>query len=33
LIEDATEGGLNVVPVANDVLAWYYENRLKNNKK
>jgi penicillin-binding protein 2 len=29
LIENAREGSLNVVPVAKDVLNWYYENRLK----
>lgn len=29
LIEDAKEGGLRAVPVAHDVLEWYYENRLK----
>ncbi len=29
LVEDAVEGSLNVVPVARDVLGWYYETRLK----
>ncbi len=29
LIENAREGSLNVVPVAKDVLSWYYYNRLK----
>lgn len=29
LIEDAQDGGGNAVPVAHDVLKWYYENRLK----
>ena len=29
LIEDAREGSLNAVPIARDVLEWYYENRLK----
>jgi len=29
LIEDAREGSLNAIPVAEDVLRWYYENRLK----
>lgn len=29
LIEDARDGGGNAVPVAHDVLKWYYENRLK----
>lgn len=28
LIENAKEGSLNAVPIARDVLAWYYENRL-----
>jgi len=28
LIEDAREGSLNAVPIARDVLRWYYENRL-----
>ncbi|MEK9194396.1 MAG: penicillin-binding transpeptidase domain-containing protein [Patescibacteria group bacterium] len=30
LVENAREGSLNVVPVAREVLMWYYENRLKN---
>jgi penicillin-binding protein 2 len=29
LVENAKEGGLRAVPVAHDVLEWYYENRLK----
>ncbi len=29
LVEDAKEGSLNAVPIAKDVLKWYYENRLK----
>lgn len=29
LIENAREGSLNAVPVAKDVLRWYYENRIK----
>jgi len=29
LIENAREGSLNAVPVAKDVLEWYYYNRLK----
>lgn len=29
LIEDAKEGSLNAVPIAKDVLNWYYEHRLK----
>ena len=28
LIENAKEGSLNAVPVAKDVLEWYYWNRL-----
>lgn len=31
LIENAKEGSLNAIPIAKDVLTWYYENRL--NKK
>jgi len=30
LIENAREGSLNTIPVAKDVLAWYYKNRLVN---
>lgn len=29
LVENAKEGGLNAVPVAKDVLNWYYMNRIK----
>ena len=29
LVEDAKEGSLNAVPIAHDVMEWYYENRLK----
>ncbi len=29
LIENAREGSLNAVPIAKDVLEWYYYNRLK----
>lgn len=29
LVENAREGSLNTLPVARDVLLWYYENRLK----
>ncbi len=29
LIENAKEGSLNAVPIAKDVLAWYYEHRIK----
>jgi len=28
LIEDAKQGSLNAVPIAKDVLSWYYENRI-----
>lgn len=28
LIEDAREGSLNTIPIAKDVLEWYYNNRL-----
>jgi penicillin-binding protein 2 len=28
LVENAKEGSLNVVPVAKDVFAWYYQNRM-----
>ena len=30
LIENAREGSLNAVPIAKDVLEWYYFNRLSN---
>ena len=30
LIENAREGSLNAVPVAKDVLEWYYINRMQN---
>ncbi|MEK7062221.1 MAG: penicillin-binding protein 2 [Patescibacteria group bacterium] len=30
LVENAREGSLNAVPVAKDVLEWYYYNRIKN---
>ena len=29
LIENAREGSLNAVPVAKDVLEWYYYNKIK----
>jgi penicillin-binding protein 2 len=29
LIENSKQGSLNAVPVAGDVLQWYYENRMK----
>ena len=31
LVENAVEGSLNVVPVAKDILSWYYENRISNH--
>jgi penicillin-binding protein 2 len=31
LIENSKEGSLNAVPIAKDVLNWYYENRLVNS--
>jgi penicillin-binding protein 2 len=30
LVEKARQGSLNAVPIAKDVLGWYYENRMKN---
>ncbi|MDO8601706.1 MAG: penicillin-binding protein 2 [bacterium] len=30
LVENAKEGSLNAIPIARDVFAWYYENRLRN---
>lgn len=30
LVENAKEGSLNAVPIAKDVLNWYYENRMKS---
>ena len=30
LVEDAREGSLNTIPIAKDVLRWYYENRIAN---
>ncbi|MAF79722.1 hypothetical protein CL629_01440 [bacterium] len=29
LVEDALEGSLNAIPIAKDVFAWYYENRIQ----
>ncbi|MCX6702875.1 MAG: penicillin-binding transpeptidase domain-containing protein [Candidatus Wolfebacteria bacterium] len=29
LVENSREGSLNAVPIAKDILRWYYENRLK----
>jgi len=29
LVEDAKEGSLNALPIAYDVMKWYYENRIK----
>ncbi|KKU56358.1 MAG: Cell elongation-specific peptidoglycan D,D-transpeptidase [Parcubacteria group bacterium GW2011_GWA1_47_11] len=33
LVEDAKEGSLNAVPIARDVLRWYYENRILNGEE
>jgi len=33
LIEDAREGSLNAVPVAQKVLSWYYEHRLRDEAR
>ena len=33
LIEDAKSGSLNAVPIAKDVFAWYYENRMNKEKE
>ncbi len=33
LIEDAQQGSLNAVPVARDVLQWYYDNRVAASTK
>ena len=33
LIEDAREGSLNAVPVAQKIFEWYYENRIKNAER
>jgi len=30
LVENAREGSLNAVPIARDVLDWYYKNRILN---
>jgi len=32
LIENAKEGSINTLPIAKDVLMWYYQNRIKNNE-
>ncbi len=32
LIENSKEGSLNAVPVARDVMQWYYDNRIVNHK-
>lgn len=29
LVENAKEGSLNTIPIANDVLQWYYSNRMQ----
>ncbi len=31
LVENSKEGSLNAVPIAKDVLSWYYEHRIKNS--
>lgn len=31
LVEDAVEGSANTIPIAKDVLRWYYENRIAND--
>ena len=31
LIENSRQGSLNAVPIAKEVLNWYYENRMKSN--
>ncbi|MDP3953476.1 MAG: penicillin-binding transpeptidase domain-containing protein [bacterium] len=31
LVEDAREGSLNTVPIARDVLRWYYEHRIQDS--
>ena len=31
LVENSKQGSLNAVPVAKDVFAWYYENRIKKS--
>ena len=33
LVENSLEGSLNAVPIAKDVLNWYYENRIKISDK
>lgn len=33
LIENSLEGGSNTIPVAKDVMLWYYNNRLKDGTK
>ncbi len=32
LIENSREGSVNTIPIAKDVLNWYYWNRIKNSK-
>ncbi|MEK7195858.1 MAG: penicillin-binding transpeptidase domain-containing protein, partial [Patescibacteria group bacterium] len=32
LVEDAKEGSLNAIPIAKDVMWWYYENRIRNKQ-
>lgn len=33
LIEDAKEGSLNTIPIAKDVLKWYYDHRIAQREK
>jgi len=33
LVENSREGSANTIPVAKDVLMWYYQNRLKNDQQ
>ena len=30
LVENAREGSVNTLPIAKDVLRWYYDNRIKS---
>lgn len=32
LVENARQGSLNAVPIAKDILRWFYENRIKTTK-
>lgn len=31
LVENAKEGSVNTLPIAKEILMWYYQNRIKNN--